>query len=291
MKKIVALLFVMVLGVVGCSQKSNTDEPLKVAATTWVGYLPLFYAQQQGWLKEDNIQIIKMSTLTEGMMLFDADKVDVVGGTQYEYSILSQKHKRVAPLLFVDKSNGGDLIMSNRSIEQLQHSKEIYVYLETDSVNKLMLEDFIKKYGIQLSRLKISNKSQVTISNLKNEIKDVILIVTYHPFDNELKKQGFKEILSTASGMDIVVIDALFAEERIIHGKEKQTTASAWYFNVSVDRLHKDPKEFFEVVKGYIPEYTYEEFLQTTSDIKWINRTVEPELLSRLKDYNIAPHD
>lgn len=291
MKKFVALLIILVAVVVGCSQKSDTAEPLKVAATTWVGYLPLFYAQQQGWLKEDNIQLIKMSTLTEGMMLFDADKVDVVGGTQYEYSILSQNHKRVAPLLFVDKSEGGDLIMSNRTIEQLQQSKEIHVYLETDSVNKLMLEDFINRYGIQISKLKINNKSQVSISNLKNDKKDVILIVTYHPFDNELKKQGFKEILSTSSGLDIVVIDALFAEERIIHGKEKQTASLVWYFNISVDRLHKDPKEFYEVVKGYIPEYTYEEFLQTTKDIKWINRTVDKELLDRLKAYNITPHD
>jgi NitT/TauT family transport system substrate-binding protein len=293
MKKYLLVFLVAVAIVItnGCVDKPE-PEPLKVAVTTWVGYLPLFYAQQKGWLQKSNIEIIKMSTLTEGMMLFDSHKATVFGGTQYEFNMIADNHTKLAPLLFVDKSFGGDMLLSNKTIAELKKSHTIHTYLEVDSVNKLMLEDFLKKYKITLDQLKLYNKSQLYTENLKNDKTRDILVVTYHPFDMTLKKNGFTEILSTRNGMDIVVIDALFAEETVIHGRATQTQALVDNFTKAVDALESDPKEFYEVIRPYTVEYNnYNDFMIAINNIKWLNKQVDSELLERLKSYKIVQHD
>lgn len=288
--KLIILLLVLVGVLFGCSNHTDDDDTqLKIAATTWVGFLPLFYAEERGWLNESNVRLVRVSTLTDGMLLFDADKVDVLAGTQYEYVQLAEKQKQIKPLLLVDRSNGGDMILSNRTLSYLQETDTINVYLETDSVNKLMLLDFIKKYNIPDTKLRIFNKSQTAISDLKNNPKENMMIVTYHPFDIQLKKNGFREILSTSSGVDIIVVDLFMAKNSIIVNKPKKIKTLVWYFNVATDKLENDPLEFYNTVRAYIPEYTYEEFLKTTKNIKWINRNIEPELVIRLKEYNLKP--
>ncbi len=70
MKKIIILCFSILLLFTSCSSKY--DERLKVSTTNWIGYLPLIYAKEKGWLKELNIKLLTVSSLAENMYLYKA---------------------------------------------------------------------------------------------------------------------------------------------------------------------------------------------------------------------------
>lgn len=103
MKK--ALLVSFFLLFTACS--SPQENRLKISATTWIGYTPLFYAKEKAWLKELNIKLVNVSSLSENMYLYEAGNSDAFVGTQYEYDLLSKTNNSLKPILMFDRSNGG----------------------------------------------------------------------------------------------------------------------------------------------------------------------------------------
>ncbi|NCO02211.1 MAG: ABC transporter substrate-binding protein [Epsilonproteobacteria bacterium] len=279
------LLLFMTLLFLLTSCSSEKQEKLEISTTTWIGYSPLFYAKEKGWLKPLNIKLMHVSSLSENMYLYQAGNADAYVGTQYEYNMLIKKEPSLIPVMLFDRSNGGDVVMSNLSIEELQKSTEpINAYLEMDSVNSTLLEDFIQNYNLHEKQINYINRDQTSISTLSSSTVKNAIIVTYIPYDIELNKHGFKSIASTKDNLNLLVIDAMFTTEKTFSKHQKQFSELKKLVDRAVDVLEKNPREFYKMVKPYLLELNYEEFIQSTQDIEWINKNISPELKQRMKE-------
>lgn len=281
---IVALIFFS-----SCS--SDYDKRLKISTTTWVGYTPLFYAQEKGWLKPLNIKLINVSSLAENMYLYQSGASDAYVGTQYEYEMLRTDIKTLQPIMMFDRSNGGDLVMGNISILDLQNTdEEIDVYLELDSINNTLLKDFLLKYKLQNKNINYLNKDQTQIKLLKMRTKPTI-IVTYIPYNLELKKKGFVELASTKDNLDLLVVDAMFTKNELLYAHKKQFIELKKLVHKSIQDLQKDPKAFYEIIKLYLNDMSYDEFRGALDDIIWIDNDLSADLKSRLNDGKFPTRD
>lgn len=283
------IIFLVFLG--ACS--SSPQRPLKISATTWIGYTPLFYAKEKGWLDSINVKLINVVSLSENMYLYKSGNSDAYSGTQYEHSVLKETMPSLVPIILFDRSNGGDIIMSNRTIEELKHSTaKIDAYLEMDSVNYTLLEDFIHTYNIDEKRINFIDRDQADISTLKNtKPEKQILIITYIPYDNALEKNGFKEILSTKNGLDLLVIDALYTTKENLHKHKEQYIELKRFIDDAVIALSENPKEFYTTVKPYMEGLSYDEFLASLDDIVWINNKVDTTLMDRMRTASFPTKD
>jgi len=279
-----SLLLIVILLLCSCS-KSGFDETLKISVTTWVGYTPLYYAKEKGWLDDVNIKLVNAVSLSENMYLYQAGNSDAFCGTQYEYSVLKLQSPDIIPIMLFDRSNGGDLIMSNHSLTELKNSKaDIQAYLEIDSINYTLLEDFIKKFSIDEQRINFINRDQAEISALKNTNKnEQIVIVTYIPFNTPLEKNGFKEILSTKTGLDLLVIDSLYTQKETFIRHEQQFKMLKIITDKAINALQEDPIAFFQTIKHYLEPLSYSEFNSGLKDIIWINGTLPESLKIRMR--------
>lgn len=277
------LLFGLVLFLASCS--SNQPPRLKISATTWIGYSPLFYAKEKGWLEPLNIKLLNVSSLSENMYLYEAGNADAYVGTQYEYSLIVKKDSSLMPIMLFDRSFGGDMILSNSTLDTLQNSSApIDAHLELDSINSTLLNDFLKTNKIDKKRINYINMDQAEISSLKKKkMSRDALIVTYIPYDVQLKKSGFVEIASTKTSLDLVVIDALFTTEKKFNEHKEQFVALKKLVDDAVIALSENPEEFYETIKPYLLEVSYEEFIESLNDIIWINNDVSPELMKRIQ--------
>ncbi|MBD3822730.1 MAG: GGDEF domain-containing protein [Thiotrichales bacterium] len=70
------ILLWVVLLLASCS---NSQDKLKISATTWVGYSPLFYAKAKGWLDPLKIQLLHVVSLSENRYLYQAGNADTYG--------------------------------------------------------------------------------------------------------------------------------------------------------------------------------------------------------------------
>lgn len=291
MLKIIFTLFT-VFFITACSQ-SEYDKPLKISTTTWIGYTPLFYAKEKGWLAEINVKLIHVLSLSENMYLYKAGNSDAYVGTQYEHSVLKNSMPTLVPIMMFDRSNGGDMVMSNVSLKKLQKSQAtIDTYLEMDSINYTMLEDFLKRYKIDEKRINYINRDQAEIATLKKiSPKHPAIVVTYIPYNSELEKQGFKQLLSTKESLDILVLDAMFTKVDTLIAHKKQFLALKSYVDKAVLALKKNPKEFFERIKPYLHYLSYEEFASGLNDIEWINKDLPSSLHERMAKTHFSTKD
>jgi NitT/TauT family transport system substrate-binding protein len=267
---------------------SPYDKPLRISATTWIGYTPLFYAKEKGWLEPLNIKITNVVSLAENMALYQSGNFDAYVGTQYEYSVLSPKESSLHPVMMFDRSYGGDIVMGNISVNELKGiSSAIDVYLEIDSINITLLKDFLKKYKLEEKKINYINKDQTYISRLqKSNIKNPTLIVTYSPYNNYLGKSGFQQLASTKEGLDLLVVDAMFTTDKVFDEHKQQFFDLKKVVEKSLSALEANPKEYYETIKAYLPQTSYEEFHHSLHDIIWINKTISPELYERLDKAN-----
>lgn len=280
-KKII-LHFLLLLVFSSCS--SPYDKPLRISATTWIGYTPLFYAKEKGWLKPLNIEITNVVSLAENMALYQSGNFDAYVGTQYEYSVISLKESSLHPVMMFDRSYGGDVVMGNVSIDSLQKlTAPIDAYLEMDSINITLLKDFLKKYHLEEKKLNYINKDQAYIATLSaSNMKNSTLIVTYSPYNNYLTKSGFQQLASTKEGLDLLVVDAMFTTDTVFDEHEQQFIELKKVVEKSLLALEANPKEYYETIKSYLPQTSYEEFQDSLHDIIWINKTISPQLQERL---------
>ena len=286
---LVSALIILFLS--SCS--SREYDKLKISATTWIGYTPILYAKEKGWLEPYNIKILHVSSLAENMYLYKAGNADAYVGTQYEYGQLIEGDKTLMPIMMFDRSFGGDLVMSNVSVDDLKNTSEtIDAYLEMDSINLTVLEDFLKQHQMDQKLISYHNNDQAGISNLNAaQLKKPAIIITYVPYDSQLKKQGFHEVASTKDGLDLLVVDALFTTQEQFYQHKEQFVALKGFVDKAILAVKNDPKEFYETVKHYMLEIDYDEFLLSLNDIIWINETLEPALQERMKQGNFPTRD
>jgi len=248
----------------GCTKK----EEMKISANTWIGYTPLFYADAQGWLASENIKLIHTVSLNESLQLYNENLVNAMASTQYEAELAN---KEVYPVILLDKSYGADMVMSNYPLNRLKNFPKIDVYLEIDSVNSLLLSAFIKEYKIDKSKLNIQNRDQAQI--VVSDYKKPTILITYSPYDTKLRQKGFKILASTKTSSALIVLDAVFSDDKNIKEHHEQFVKLKKFVDLALKDLKKNPKHFFNVVQPYLGyEYKYSDFINDLNNIKWLNR-------------------
>lgn len=288
LKKSIFLLFTIFI-FTSCSIQEN--KKLKIATTSWIGYTPLLYAQEKGWLEPLNIKLLNVVSLSESMYLYKGNNADVYMGTQYEYNFLAQKIESLIPIMLMNKSNGGDLVMSNFSVDELQKTEqEIDVYLEMDSINSILFEVFIKKYNLENKQINYINKDQAYISELKN-INKATVIVTYVPYNKILEKNGFKSLETTKNNYDLLVIDGMITTKETLNENKKTFLELKKLINKAIENLQNDPKEYYETIKDYLIDTNYEEFSESLNDIIWINKNIPEKIIENLSNKNFPTRD
>lgn len=288
MKIYTILLLSILFTFTACTSKPQ--KKIVIATNQWIGYAPLFYAYEKGELDKLNITLITSVSLAEATDLYIIGKADMVTTTQHEYNILKNAKHGIKAVILIDRSNGGDMILANKSLKALQKSKKIDAYLEVDSINQEILLDFLQKNHINEDKINFINKDQQQIQTVKNDTKKNILIVTYTPYNINLEKKGFKELASTKDMNSIIVIDALCASNEIIKNDKARLIQLKKIIDESITAIEQEPEASYRVVSKYLSDLNYKDYLDSLTLIKWINKPSK-DLLNYIKKYDYNEED
>jgi len=115
----------------------------------------LFYAREKGLLDKLNIQLLSVVSLSESLHTYKSKHADIFLGTQYEYEEAFKRDNQVVPIMLLNKSDGGDVVMSNLTLE------EIKKILDVDLIN----EDLGKKlYSNKENKLSVEKATKNLIN-------------------------------------------------------------------------------------------------------------------------------
>jgi len=286
-KHFVAILLIVIF-LTGCV-KNGDEKTLKIVANSWIGYAPLFYAEEKGYLDKIKVKIISVVSLAEAKDIYSIGKADIVATTQHEYHVLKKIDKDIVPILLLDRSNGGDMVLSNRKIEDLKKADKIFAFLEVDSINIDILNDFLKLNHIDKSKIVFKNEDQAQIQTLQY-LGVPTLIVTYVPYDYILKKKGYFTVASTKDKNSIIVIDSLCATKKILNSNRKRLIKLKEIIDRSIKEIVKDKNASYKITSPYLDNITYENYINAFKTIKWINNPSN-KLLKRIKKLGYSKED
>ena len=280
------LVIILAISVWLFSSCTQEQKPLKIAANQWIGYTPLFYAQEKGWLKKNNFSLQFVSSLSESLNLYHTHTVDAMTSTQYEYFKEKKKNPDTVPALLFDRSNGGDMILSNKPLSTLLKSKRINIYMEQDSINSLLLNAFAKTNQMNPKYFIYHETNPYDLQTLVPDSSKDILVVTYAPYHVPLLKHGYKIIDSTKSLQSLLVIDMLCTDKKILSLHKQQFIKLKSDIDKAIQISQEDPKAYYEVVKSYLDNIDFQIFTEDIDSILWVNHTDE-KLLKTLHSHHI----
>ncbi len=285
MTKLFILFFSVLLTFTACSSDSTQkkfEKELKISTNAWIGYAPLFYAKEKGYLKKLNIKLILNVSLSEAADVYLVNDADMVTTTQHELHAIKKTVNDTVPIILLDRSDGGDMILSNKNLQQIKNAKKVDAYLEINSINTNLLRDFIRFHKLDINKFSFINKDQAEIQDLAPNSSKTMLIVTYSPYNVKLKKSGFLEISSTKSLQELIVIDSLCTHKKFLKTQKSRLKQLKAVIDNSIKEIQTDKKGSYKLIKRYLENISYTEYLKALDNIKWINHPSN-KLLKRIK--------
>ncbi|TMV53763.1 transporter substrate-binding domain-containing protein, partial [Thioclava sp. BHET1] len=128
-------------------------QKISIALSTWVGYGPLYIAQDKGFFKDEglDVDLVKMEDPKTRLPALIANRVNLVATTiDTVLNFYSPEH----PMKYafaLDDSRGGDGIVAKDSIKSVADLKGKKVGFAEGSVSQFFLAVLLKENGLKLS--------------------------------------------------------------------------------------------------------------------------------------------
>ncbi len=286
----VAIVIVLIIagGGYGVWKTYGTQQHPKIliSSNPWVGFTPFMYAQEKGWLENTPFKFIWLVDLSDNSRLHEKGFTQGFTATQYEYLHFKNKDN-IVPAFLIDVSNGADALLSNRTLEQLCKSKEhVNIYLEEGSLHDDMLTAFVRECHMEKMSFQLIDSSQKSMSALE-ETKSSLIMMTYEPYTSSLKTKGLQVIASTATLKTFHAVDALFVDKASISQHKDDYQNLKNIFERAKTDLRKNPKEYYETIRGYLEDESYANFMASTNQIEWLDGAPPAPIMKTLKSQKI----
>lgn len=173
------------MALAGCSQKHS----LSVGGTNWLGYAMIDLANKLNLIDTKKINLIKTSSASETLTLFQNKQLDVAMLTFDEAIRLCAAGTPFEIILIFNISMGADVVLSRPPINELAQIKGKRIGLEFNSVGKIMLAELLRRANL--------TNGDVELVNIEHHLQpdawinqQLDLLITYEPQASKLLEQS-----------------------------------------------------------------------------------------------------
>ncbi|MFO8024487.1 ABC transporter substrate-binding protein [Thiohalophilus sp.] len=237
---LLAILLIATVALISACSPGDTT-PMRVGTNLWLGYEPLYVANERGTWPPKQIHLAQYPSATEVIRAFRNNALDAAALTLDEALLLRQDNIPVKIILVMDISQGADVILARPPVNHLTGLKGKRVGVESTALGA-----FIITRALELQDMSLSDIEIVNVDTNRHEQayvdKKVDAVVTFEPVKTRLLKAGANQIFSSKDISDEVV-DVLVVHEDYINSRPEKTRllTSGWF--KAVDHLNNNMQE------------------------------------------------
>ena len=248
-------------------------EALKLAHSTWVGYGPFYIAQEKGFFKQEGVEIelsvMENTPLKMGALM--AGRVDIVASTADEFPTYMRNGKPLRYILAVDNSNGGDGVVSHKSIATVADLKGRTVAFEEGSVSQFFINALLRRNGLTQKDIKVVNMT-ATDAGVAFTANRVDAAVTWEPHLSQGANTDHGKILVSSAETPGLIVDVIAVLDKTAIEKRKELEAFVRAWQRALDFLESNPEEGYQImadgVGGWLKDP--EEFKGAVTGIEYL---------------------
>lgn len=141
-----ALTLALILSLLGCSDQTDT---LRIGANRWLGYGPLYLADDLHWMTPSGYRLVEYPHTTGVLRGYRNGLLDAALLTLDEALILQSSGQPVQILLVADVSAGADVLFANAHIQQLAQLRGQRIGVENSALGAFFLSRILDLAKLQ----------------------------------------------------------------------------------------------------------------------------------------------
>lgn len=272
---------VMAAGLTGCSP-SQKQEKIRIVFNPWPGYEFLYLAQEKGYFKANglDVEMVPAASLSDGLRAFMSGKVNGMASTMSEIvKAIVDHNAQVTPLLITNYSDGSDVIVAKKELENIHQLKGKPIGLERDSLGAYMLYRALQKEGMQFSDVVQVHAEQ---SEGKKLLEKGIIeaFVSYPPASLEIIEDPKYKIIFDSSLIPKEVIDLVVVKTGSIKDFQGFQSKMHQSWQQAVDFYRNNTQE----AAGMLAKregISTEDFIATINDLIIVQKNEQQQLLTK----------
>lgn len=245
MKKSVLFLslFALLLIIAGCqsSNSSSSETPesegngeeLKLAFSTWVGYAPLYIAEEKGFFQENNVDVTltRIESSSDRLSALAAKRIQGIGGTVDSHVVAAARDIPLVQVISTEESSGGDGIVAKKEIKSFEDLKGKKVAVQTDGGASFFWFNYLlKQEGMTMDDMDIQSMSSGD-AGAAFAANKVDAAITWEPWLSQAKNTDFGHVLMTTKDTPGVITSSFALHQDYIDNNPKQVEGfvQSWY--------------------------------------------------------------
>src|SRR5262249_14752758 len=220
-RSLVAALVVAVLAVTALSHRALAKDKFTLAVSIYVGWMPWYYAKDQGILKKwaerykISIDVVEMDYIPS-VEAYVAGQVDAAVMTNMEALDMPARSGVDSTAVIVgDYSNGNDALLV-RGIPDVAGLKGTEVSLVELSVSHYLLVRALEMHGVKESEIKVVNTSDSDIGPAFIANKSQKAGVTWNPMVMSIEQTPGVSKIFDSSKIPGEILDLLVANTKVL---------------------------------------------------------------------------
>ncbi len=252
--------------------------PIKLAFSTWNGYMALVIAAKEGYYKRHglNVTYTVIEDPVQRFNAFKAGSLNAIATTVDTFSRTYAKGIRSVEVLGLDASAGGDGIVADKSITTVEQLKGQSVAVSAGSTSQWLLA-----YVLSLHKLSLKDVKQIDLTSgdagAAFAAGRVKVAVTWQPWLSRAEQNPNGHVLVSTKKYPTIITDHVAFAPSFVKQHPDEVKALIAAYNDAMKLIKSNPNKAFADVHAYLG--------QSAADIKATMKDVPLWSVSQSKKY------
>jgi NitT/TauT family transport system substrate-binding protein len=237
----IALLSLSVVGSNCRHTNTGSAQPFKITINSWIGFAPLYIAQERGLFEKEGIKVelVRIEDTGARKSAMIANQVDAYGASVDGVALDVAQGMPGHIVMAFDQSNGSDGIIAKTDIRTISDLKGRTVAVQPGLTGHFLLMYVLARNGL--------NYKDVNITDMDSDkagaafaAKQVDVAVTWEPWLSQAQEKGGHKLVTSAE-LPGVIVDTLCVTEKAHAEKSDHIKAviRAWFAALDYMKSHK----------------------------------------------------
>ena len=252
--------------------------PIKLAFSTWNGYMALVIASKEGYFKKHglNVTYTVIEDPVQRFNAFKAGSLNAIATTVDTFSRTYARGIKSVEVLGLDASAGGDGIVAAKSITKVEQLKGQSVAVSQGSTSQWLLA-----YVLSLHHMSLKDVKQIDLTSgdagAAFAAGRVKVAVTWQPWLSRAEQNPNGHVLVSTKQYPTIITDHVAFAPSFVKQHKDEVRAFIAAYNDAMKLIRTNPNKAFGDVKDYLG--------QSADDIKATMKDVPLWTVKQSKKY------
>lgn len=256
----------------GASKTKTYNGTVKIAISSWTGFAPLYVAKEKGYFKKNgvNVELDAIQSASDRRSALASDRIQAFASTVDTHIITEASNIKIAQVLALDTSYGGDGVLVKNDIKNFNDLKGKTVALDTNGVSSFWFQYLLKKHGMKIDDVKVTNMSSDSAGAAFMGQK-VDAAVTWQPWLSKTAKSNFGHVLVSSKETPGLIVDSLALKKDFIskYPKTVQAIVNSWFD--ALDYIKKNQADADNIMAKAMGQ-SVDDFKSSEADINFYDK-------------------